>query len=116
MNVYSDLPDISQVMPRSAADDALFAELASVLAKHGALARFGLTLLHRHFDFRDGEMLLEETDVVARRQTFSPVIGKPGNTIETAWRLDRDGQAMTICICPADMRGNHLGDHISHGD
>src|SRR5262245_50512481 len=113
---FEGLPDIHDVIPRTAADDGLFAELAAVLDKHNARERFGVTLLHTHFPMADGEVRLEKTNVSARRQTIEPVSAQPGNTIATAWRLGPDGAATTICICPTDHRGNHLGDHIAHGN
>lgn len=113
MNAYHGLPDIADVIPRSAADDALFAELAEVLSRHGARDRFGVVLLHTHFPIGDGEILVEDTDVLSRTQTIKPVIGRPARTIETSWRLGPNGEAITNCICPEDRNGNHLGSHIS---
>lgn len=113
MNAFAGLPDIADVIPRSAADDALFAELAAVLNKHSARDRFGVVLLHTHYPIADGEMLVEETDVETRTQTIRPAPGRPADTIETAWRLGPQGQAITNCVCPVDRNGDHLGNHIS---
>jgi hypothetical protein len=116
MNAFQGLPDIANVTPRGPADDALFADIAAVLAKHDALDRFGVTLLHTHYPIADGEVLLEQTDVAARVQTIAPVLGQPADIIETAWRLGPDGQAIVNCICPTDIRtGEHKGDHIKTG-
>lgn len=115
MNAFAGLPHISDVTPRSAADDALFADLAAVLDRHGALDRFGVTLLHTHYPIADGEVLLEATDEDARVQTLTPVMERPGNVIETVWRLGPGGKAMAHCICPEDSKGNHMGTHIKKG-
>lgn len=69
------LPDIDQVMPFSAADEACLKELREVLVRHAATDRFGIDLLHSHFPMADDELLLEETDVENRTQTIS-VIGR----------------------------------------
>jgi hypothetical protein len=92
---------ITEVERRSAKDDALFSELASVLKKHGALDRFGITLLHRHFDIAQGECLLEETDVETRKQTVQPISYndlRDEKFTETAWRLG-EGFTAPISYC-----------------
>jgi hypothetical protein len=48
------LVDIDDVRPVDATDQVVFDEVRKVLARHGALQRFGLTLLHQHFDVGDG--------------------------------------------------------------
>lgn len=73
MNAYEGLPRISEVQARTAADDPLFAELSDVLAKHQALDRFGIVLLHTHFPMKDGEILSEEIDEAGRTQLIRPV-------------------------------------------
>jgi hypothetical protein len=40
-------------------DRAVMDEVREVLAKHGALGRFGLTLLHSHFEVAHDEVLAE---------------------------------------------------------
>lgn len=101
MNVYSGLPDIKDVVPRGPADDALMAEIAGVLNRHGAIDRFGVTLLHTHFPIHDGEIMLEETDETLRVQKLSPVPKHEAvGGIETSWRLTAEGVAMSFCICP----------------
>ncbi len=92
---------ISNVEPRSDKDDTLFAELAQVLKKHNALDRFGVTLLHRHFDISPGEVLLETTDIPSRIQTIQPVQDSEiaqQPYIETSWRLG-DGWVAMNCKC-----------------
>lgn len=92
---------ISDVEPRSEKDDPLFAEIASVLRKYDALNRFGVSLLHRHFEIKPGEVLLETTDVVSRIQTIRPVDHSETAAdpyVETAWRLGDDWIAMG-CKC-----------------
>lgn len=103
---------IADVEPRSNRDDQLFAELASVLQRHNALDRFGISLLHRHFEIKPGEVLLETTDIGTRVQTIRPVVhdelaAEP--YVETAWRLG-DGWIAMGCKCV------RFGDDHSHQD
>jgi hypothetical protein len=110
------LPDIDEVEPLNAADGPVMAELYEVLARHGALGRFGVTLLHQHFELAGDEVLLERTDPVSRRQVIEPVkmdtlVGL--NPIQTSWRLDTGKPAM-YCVCVVvDRLGRH--EHIDNG-
>lgn len=113
LNVYSDLPDISVVTPRGPADAAFFAEAAALFDKHGVRDRFDLTLLHKHFDIADGEILCEETDEASRLQTITPIKAGRTNVIETAWRLGENGEALISCVCSGGSSQNH--DHVSVG-
>jgi len=108
----NSFPHVNEVIPLSEADAPLVRELSEVLKKYGALERFGLTLLHRHFPFSDNELLLETTDVESRVQTIKPVpkaVLANEKYIETAWRLDT-GVAITSCVCIV-RNGEHTGDH-----
>jgi len=69
----TDLPDIADVEPFSEKDNACLEEIRQVLIKHGNVKRFGLTLLHRHFEMSADETLVEETDPLTRIQTIKPV-------------------------------------------
>lgn len=113
------LPDIDQVEPVSAADDAIFAEIRTVLERHGALSRFGVTLLHQHFDISDDEALVESVDKVNRVLTTSPAPKNGGvPTVETSWRLDSpDGtrRCETQCNRPYGPSGPHIPQHYTVG-
>lgn len=94
-------PHIAEVEPRSEKDEMLFADLAAVLKKHNALQRFGITLLHRHFEIEPGEVLIETTDVHARVHTIRPVEHDEATAepyFETGWRLG-DGWTAMYCKC-----------------
>jgi Chaperone of endosialidase len=103
------LPDISEVEPLSEKDQPMIQDIIAVLRKHNALHRFGLTLLHQHFDTTDDEVMVEATDVEKREQTIAPmpkgaVVDLP--VIETAWRLDT-GKVMMSCMCIKTPKGDH---------
>jgi hypothetical protein len=106
-----NFPHISGVKTRSSADDRLFQELHDVLERHGALNRFGVALLHTHFPVAAGEVMMEETDVLGRRQTTRPVFASsldPDDTIETLWSLE-SGRPIMRCTCQKyDDGHNHF--------
>lgn len=95
------LPDISEVTPFNENDKPVMDEIISVLKKHNALGRFGVTLLHQHFDINSDEILCESTDVLTRTQTIKPIKKTElaqNDYTETSWRLD-NGTVMTACVC-----------------
>jgi hypothetical protein len=118
--VLADLPDIDDVAPFNSADQALFDELRAVLEKHGAASRFGVTLLHKHFDVAADEVLVEVCDVDARTMTIRPRAKfelSRGNVVETNWRLDSRSATQECLIDCVTERGGHPRTHIqSTGD
>jgi len=65
------------------------------------LGRFGVHLLHKHFDVADDEVLVEYTDVIARTQEcrvekrVSDRV-EPSARIETMWSFSGPG-ALRVC-------------------
>ncbi|HEX6666769.1 MAG TPA: hypothetical protein VF081_09265 [Solirubrobacterales bacterium] len=89
----ASLPDIDDVAPVGAADEACLAEIREILRQHGKLDRFGVMLLHQHFDLDDSEILVEDVDVDERTMVIRPVkrdqlVDVP--SVGTQWRLDSD--------------------------
>lgn len=83
------LPNIDDVRPVDDTDQACFDAVRRVLEEHGALSRFGLTLLHSHFDVAAAEVLVERVDSETRTLTIRPIdIDAAANAVETSWRLD----------------------------
>ncbi len=70
---WNDLAHINNVPPMSEKDDALLLELRAVLEKHDAIDRFGITLLHKHFDLADDEVLVETCDEERKELTSRPI-------------------------------------------
>ena len=68
-----NLQNIDRIDPFSKADEDCLTEVNAVLLKHGAASRFGVSLLHSHFEMSADEVLLEETDVENRSQTLSVI-------------------------------------------
>lgn len=86
---WNDLPDVAEVEPLSERDEPVLREIREVLLKHGAIDRFGLTLLHKHFELQGSEELVEEVDVERRTLVSRPMAKhEGGRAIDTAWRFD----------------------------
>ena len=112
---WNRLKDIHDVEPIGTEDHACLAEIREVLNRHGKRERFGVALLHKHFDLAHDEMLVEETDVEARTLTIKPIAtSEAPATIQTIWMLlEGDNQAMMGCMqyCGKDVQGNHGSFH-----
>lgn len=115
------LPDIDDVEPVSEKDTPCIQAVRDVLAQYGALQRFGLTLLHGHFDVGDDEILMEFVDKRNRTMTIRPVEETehdPEKSIETSWRLDTPTGMQCCerhCMRPYGPNGPHITQHIPVG-
>jgi hypothetical protein len=111
------LPDINDVAPLGQQDRACIEEVRDVLRRHDALQRFGLTLLHRHFELADDEVLVESVDVKKRIIYQLPwKISSVSSGVETAWRLDMLKELQhceTVCqvACDYDGVAYHVEEH-----
>jgi hypothetical protein len=94
---WAPIPDISAVPPLSERDRECFRELRDVLERHGCLGRFGVNLIHKHFEVADDEVLVETIDTESRTLTVRamPKAEMP-EAIETQWQL-ASGEALQIC-------------------
>lgn len=115
------LPDIDDVPPLSETDRPCFDELRAVLAKHGMLQRFGIALLHEHFEVADDEILVETIDVATRTLTSRPEkitdLGAYAS-VETSWRLDDPDTApmarcTTTCRPATFTESRHKPGHVT---
>ncbi|MCB0448176.1 MAG: hypothetical protein KDD03_11840 [Gelidibacter sp.] len=97
---HSKLYDIDEVEPINDKDHEVLEEIRNILVKHQYTERFGITLLHKHFDIADDEILMETTDEVARTSVVQAQ-KKDGqekiNSIETMWKFSDDIMADTVC-------------------
>jgi hypothetical protein len=92
------LRGIEQVEPRLESEDRLFGEVREILKRYGAEEKYGLTLLHKHFELADDEVLVEYTDLQNRTliTTPAPRSKVPGDAVETMWSLGSG--ATTVCV------------------
>ena len=113
---WSSLQDIDDVRPIDDSDAACLEEIRLVLSKYGNLDRFGIALLHSHFQVADDEMMVETTDVGQREHWVRPFkrshLEQAGLEPQTTiLRFDEHG-ASQFCTCFRDKDG-HTGSHGS---
>jgi hypothetical protein len=113
---HGRLHDIDDIQPINDSDSECLTEISHVLKKYGKRERFGVALLHKHFDLAEGEILLETTDKQARVLTIKPVQkAEAGPMIETVWELGegKDGTAILGCklYCGYNIHGGHSTYH-----
>ena len=116
--LWSQLPDVDKVPKFSDSDAECLRELRDVLKKHNQLERFGIALLHKHFEIADDEVLFETTDVDKRTQYIRPVkmkdyIDRKDMTIMATCLKLVEGEPITQlrCICFTSANGHER----SHG-
>ncbi len=82
-----------------------------MLQKHRALSRFGVSLLHSHFDLAEDQMMMETTDLDEREHLVRPVkrswLDAEGVTAQTTVVcFDEDGYSQN-CGCDPRASGHH---------
>ena len=109
---WTSIDALHAITPLSDDDMECMAELRKVLLKHNAADRFAVHLVHRHFDMKDDEILVEYSDLAARTQTIRVEKTRDtlANTIPTTWMLKDDVKPTTICVC-AVVEESHQGYH-----
>ena len=107
------LPEVGSVVPFGPDDQPCFDEIRAVLERHGALHRFGITLLHKHFDLAEDEVLLESSDVENRILVNTPTKSSSSrDALETSWRLDDPtGQRRCETQCQPDRDSEGKPSH-----
>jgi hypothetical protein len=111
---WANLEDIDEVERLNPGDYECLAEVREVLKKHGKRDKFGVALLHKHFDLAEGEVLMEKADPKERVLTIKPVKQKKaGTTTETIWKLvDGDNPtACQFCCSPPSMTDTRHHPH-----
>lgn len=115
---WSRLKDIDDTTPINEGDFDCLHEVRDVLKRHGMLDRFGIALLHSHFDLGANEVWLEECDEENRVLITRPVHeaeAREGN-VGTIWHLrDENFEVMGWCrkYCMRWMFG-HSKEHNAH--
>ncbi len=96
---WADLKKLKDVQPINDSDVECMAEVREVLKKHGKRERFGLALLHKHFEMDDGELLVEDSDEETRELSIKPIKREAvSHTVPTVWML-LDGESRSILDC-----------------
>ncbi|GLR38550.1 hypothetical protein ACU5P1_04855 [Pseudomonas plecoglossicida] len=107
------LPDIDDVRPLSDADFEVLKEIGEILRRHNSANRFGVCLLHKHFDLNEGEELIEETDIEKRTSITRAhkISARDERTIETMWRFQEGFQTITRCVARCVYNNGHSRMH-----
>jgi hypothetical protein len=93
------LTGIEKVERRLDSEASLFGEIRELLKRHGVEKKYGLALLHKHFDLADDEVLVEYTDIESRTLIIRPTPrseASAANVVETVWSLE-SGNATASC-------------------
>lgn len=112
---WASLPDIADVAPLSEQDHACLDAIRDVLIRHQAIGRFGVHLVHKHFDVDADEVLVEYTDINSR-ELHCKVEQRVGgqqtdhNRIETMWSFVGD-KASRVCDQQCVYNNGHANRH-----
>jgi hypothetical protein len=108
---WSRLKNIGDVEPIGEGDAACLEDIRQVLIKHNALGRFGLTLLHSHFDLADDELMMETTDMDKREHWVRPMkrasLAEAGITAQTTVLTFDEKGFNQNCGCDPRASGHH---------
>jgi len=109
---WAEFPDVNEVKPINRHDHAILAEIRDVLVKHGAIDRFGVNLLHRHFDLNDDEILFETTDVPKRSQRIevrpASDIANNQRVLDTQWVFNCGRPPICVGYCDYNKGHRHI--------
>jgi len=118
---WTKLQQIEDIKPISDDDYEVLEELRQVLLRRGYQDRFGICLLHKHFDLKPGEAALEISNEEARISTISVVPeAEAQSAVETAWHFSADANAITAgrkcnIYCRGFAQTGHSRQHACEG-
>lgn len=114
--LWGEINHIDNVRPIDDEDLPCLNEIFEILKKYNCIDRFGVALLHKHFDLQEDEVLLETTDVDGREQWIRPIKESylKENRIEAQTTLVcySDAGLSRMCVCARGPDG-HIGRHAS---
>lgn len=110
---WSSLTDVDDVERITDQDYVVLNEVKEVLRKHGVMDRFGVCLLHRHFDVKEDELAVEYTDVESRISTIKVESAGTarGPFLETMWRFSDRPHEVTACVRRCSDSDGHKNVH-----
>lgn len=102
-SAHGQMPSFLEARPLGAGDEAFLKDIRAVFSKHGNMGRFGLCLLHEHFEMGSDEVLLETHDKQSRTLTMVPVKNDSGMVAkETSWHLMSEDGPVALTKCAED--------------
>lgn len=88
---WNDLAEVVDVMTLDSRDEECLRAIQGVVESFELTGKFGVALLHKHFDIGDDEVLLETHDAAAKtlttRAVSSSEVDLP-SIATTVWRFD----------------------------
>ncbi|EAY24125.1 hypothetical protein [Microscilla marina] len=116
-NAYHALKDINEVDPLTDEDHETLQMVREVLRKRNAIDKFGVSLLHDHFEVNEDEILLETHDPISRTLTVKPYRNESlkeadiddDGFMQTNWRFDQDDPKNLLCMVYCTI--NHAPEH-----
>ena len=111
---WSHIKHIDDIEQLNDSDYDVISELGDVLRRHGLEDKFGVCLLHKHFDMNDGDRMFEETDheneILVSRKVSSDSY-RAEDSIETMWRFSKGIDSVTVCERVCDYFLGHKNKH-----
>ena len=112
---WASLPDMADVPRLGDADYECLNAIRDVLVQHNAIGRFGVHLVHKHFDVAPDEVLVEYTNVEARTlncqvEKRTTEVADSGKRIETMWSFVGEGAAR-VCDQQCVYNSGHANRH-----
>jgi hypothetical protein len=89
---WNSLKDINGISGNLPADDLVLSEIAKVICDAGAQERFGITLLHKHFDVAASEVAVESVfpqEKMSYVSVFNRESLPEGEIFPTVWRFKK---------------------------
>ena len=89
--IWNELSHLTSETSIDETDEKCLEEVRSVLERYGRISKFGMALLHKHFEVHEGEVLVEYPDSKNRTlltQAFTEEQTKSMNLMPTIWRFD----------------------------
>jgi hypothetical protein len=106
------MSNIDDVEPLSDADFDVLKDIRDVLRKHGCTSRFGVCLLHKHFELQPGEAALEESHEASRVSTIRVVPQEScAGAMETAWQFSANADISAGRQCKMNCKGFGMTGH-----
>lgn len=117
---WNDLPLIDDALALDESDSRCLDEIREVLERNGKEKRFGVSLLHHHFQLSDDEVLVEHCDIKKRTLVTAPLKASAISDRyfrPTVWRFDgHQAHICAYCAVTEDSEGRqrHAGYKDTH--
>ena len=113
---WAKLENIDAIPELNDSDAQCLGEIGEVLRKHNMTERFGVNLLHKHFDIGENETLMESTDKENRRLIIETVSSEhTERSVQTNWMFVDEGGGHATMWCTQRCGKNIWGQHTDAG-